>query len=399
MGCEQRLTFIVLHGRAFPFAYALCHTPSVNRGIAKDKDEGSAVMKPPIREPQRTVVTRAATPGDAEAPLDGGLLQRFWRRLLVSVIFGVMVLFALAIASDAHALLNALQQFHWQLLPFVILLTLWNYLFRFGKWQLYLRWLDLQTPSQWTSWLIFLSGLAMSLTPGKVGEFLKAAFIRRFTGAPAARALPIVIAERLTDGIAMLLLALVSASLDLHASPALFLVLLGIVIVGILVILQRPLMERLLSLSERIPILKNQATALMHAYHAAYVLFLPHRLIVAVGIGLISWMGECIALGLILTGLGAPFTRDTFSLATFALSSASIAGAISLLPGGIGVAEAGIVGLLFVFGHSGLTTQQASAATVLIRCSTLWFGVLLGLLALLALLQSPVPNSTRSRVG
>src|SRR5205085_4209762 len=58
--------------------------------------------------------------------------------------------------------------------------------------------------------LVFLSGFAMGLTPGKSGEITKSYWLREIAGpdrAPLARTAPIVFAERLVDGIAMLLLA------------------------------------------------------------------------------------------------------------------------------------------------------------------------------------------------
>ncbi|MCS7256595.1 MAG: lysylphosphatidylglycerol synthase domain-containing protein, partial [Thermomicrobium sp.] len=66
----------------------------------------------------------------------------------------------------------------------------------------------------------------------------------------------------------------------------------------------------------------------------------------------------------------------------FVLSVSSIAGALSLLPGGLGAAEAGIAGLLLLL-RPGMTPAEAATATVLIRFGTLWFGVLTGCVALL----------------
>src|SRR5207237_10418287 len=56
--------------------------------------------------------------------------------------------------------------------------------------------------------LIFCSGLSMTMTPGKVGEWLKSYLLRERWRVPFGASAPIVLAERLTDGVAMLLLAL-----------------------------------------------------------------------------------------------------------------------------------------------------------------------------------------------
>src|SRR4029077_3265345 len=78
------------------------------------------------------------------------------------------------------------------------------------RWNYYLRVLGVSGVSRLNSALVFLSGFAMGLTPGKSGEVTKSYWLREIAGpesAPLARTAPIVFAERLVDGIAMLLLA------------------------------------------------------------------------------------------------------------------------------------------------------------------------------------------------
>ena len=58
----------------------------------------------------------------------------------------------------------------------------------------------------------------------------------------------------------------------------------------------------------------------------------------------------------------------------------SLAGALSFLPGGLGVAETSMAALIKALGDT--TKAQAAAATLLIRLATLWFAVALGLVGL-----------------
>ena len=55
-------------------------------------------------------------------------------------------------------------------------------------------------------------------------------------------------------------------------------------------------------------------------------------------------------------------------------------GAISFLPGGLGGAEVTMTALLML---NGMDNGAAVAATLLIRLTTLWFAVVLGLLVML----------------
>jgi uncharacterized protein (TIRG00374 family) len=91
----------------------------------------------------------------------------------------------------------------------------------------------------------------------------------------------------------------------------------------------------------------------------------------------VSWLGEGIGFYLILRGLGLPASLQLAATAIFILAFATVIGAVSALPGGLGAAEASIAGMLTLL--VGIDPAQATTATVLIRLATLWFGVLLGL--------------------
>jgi uncharacterized protein (TIRG00374 family) len=103
-------------------------------------------------------------------------------------------------------------------------------------------------------------------------------------------------------------------------------------------------------------------------------------------IGVISWSGECIAFFLVLSGLGIDDSWSLLLIATFVLGVSSLAGGISMLPGGLGVADASVAAMLLVLvDDPGMTDAVAVAATLLIRFATLWFAVLLGVAMLFVL--------------
>ena len=91
---------------------------------------------------------------------------------------------------------------------------------------------------------------------------------------------------------------------------------------------------------------------------------------------------------------GLPGAYVSFGLATLIYAATTIAGALSFLPGGLLVTEVGMISLL-VRSAQGLDRPGAIAATAVIRICTLWFAVIVGLLAL-ALLRRAFPGSRRS---
>ncbi len=306
------------------------------------------------------------------------------------------MLLALAVAAlvvawgDAPAVARSLSTFPPLLIAPVLLLTLWNYGLRWLRWQVYLRILGVHGVGRLDSALVFLSGFAMGLTPGKSGELTKSYWLREIAGperAPFARTAPIVFAERLVDGIAMLLLA-ATGLVTFQFGVAALLGVAALAVAAVVLIQARPLVHALLHRLQ--PRATRIVAVLDTAYDSARELLTWPRLAGAVLVGILSWGGECLALYVILLGFGALPSLELLNQATFALAVGSVIGSASLLPGGIGAAEGTVAAVLDLVAHQ--PPAVAAAATLLIRVCTLWFGVLLGAASLVVLAR----RATRS---
>jgi glycosyltransferase 2 family protein len=307
-------------------------------------------------------------------------------KLILGVALGIVVVAGLAAYADLSKMAEVLRRFEWWLLPFILLFTLFNYALRFYKWDVYLRMVGATGVPKGTSLLIFLSGMAMAMTPGKVGELLKSYLLKQVRGTPIATSAPIVMAERVTDGIAMLVLA--SVGLVLFDYGRILLIAIAILAVIFLAIFQnRALFERLLSMGERLPVVSRGVHHFHAFYESSYELFRLPNLLFGVGIGVISWFGEVIAFVLVMIGLGLPFSWLLVIICAFIMSASTLIGSVTLLPGGLGTTDASIAGMLIflVPPQLGIPMPQdtAIAATLLIRFATLWFGVGIGLVSLL----------------
>ena len=298
------------------------------------------------------------------------------RRLGLGFAFGFVVLLVLAFAGDVRQVSARVLGFQWGGFPLVLGLTLFNYALRFLKWHYYVGQIGVQNLAIPESAQMFVASFPLSVTPGKVGEALKAVWLNQATGVQVARGVSVVLAERISDGLAMVVLS----SLGVIAYPQYWPAVAGALafLSAIVVVSQiRPLALAILGLGERLPLVKRFAHSLHEFYEGSFALFRPGATLLAVGLGTVSWLGEGIGFYLILRGLGVPAGIDTLSVAVFVLSFSTIIGAISTLPGGLGAAEASIAGMLVVL--LGLSSDTAAAATLLIRFATLWFGVALGL--------------------
>jgi len=307
-------------------------------------------------------------------------IQSLTRRMLISVVLGVVVIFVLSVSADFPRLLKVLAGFNWDAVPLILGLTLMNYLLRFVKWHYYLRVVGIANVPIRLSAVIFVAGLSMVITPGKVGELLKSYLLRIERGTPIGTSAPIIVAERLTDGVAMLLLA--SVGLVLYRVGWEMLLAVLVVLLAVVVISQHAgSTQRIIRLAERLPIVSTRVHHLEAAVTSAQELFRLPNLLFAVGLGVISWGGEAAAFYFVLTSLGLNPSPILAVQAAFILASATLVGAASMLPGGLAAAEGSLAGLLLLLGVTH-DPSVAAAATLLIRFATLWLGVAVGLIGL-----------------
>lgn len=309
-------------------------------------------------------------------------MQNLRAKVILSLIFALVVILALAFYADLPQLLDAIGKFHWQFLPLALGVTLVNYLLRFVRWHYYLSVIDLRTLPRRDSFLIFFSGLSLTMTPGKVGELMKAFLLKERAGASVSATAPIIAAERLTDLLGVFFLAAIGLAFFPVGLTALALFLIAVV-AFIIVVQQRTLAERVLQLAARLPLLGRFVPIARQLYASTYLLLRLRPLLIALALAIVAWFAECVAFFFVLIGLGqAPSVLLLFH-ATFIYAAASLLGAISMLPGGLGATEGGMALLLQQI--VSLPRDQAVAATLSVRLCTLWFAVLLGLIALLFL--------------
>ncbi len=323
-------------------------------------------------------------------------LNSLKRKILLSLVFGLVVVLGLAIYADLPKIGEVLASFRWKYLPLILGLTLFNYLLRFVKWHYYLNLIGVRRLSVLDSLLIFFSGLSMVMTPGKVGEWLKSYLLKEAVGTSIAASAPIIVAERLTDGLAMLLLAAAGVLLYGYSWEILFLILLAAL--ALIVLIQyRPLALALLSVGEGMPVISKRVHYLHAFYESSYQLLRVNNLLLAVGIGFVSWTGECVAFYFVLVGLGLEPGSVLVVQAAFVLAVSTLVGSVSMLPGGLAVAEGSITTLLLVL-RVVTAPAIAAAATLLIRFFTLWFGVSVGIVALFAYTRRVSLDSGRNEV-
>ncbi|CAN5724820.1 lysylphosphatidylglycerol synthase transmembrane domain-containing protein [soil metagenome] len=312
------------------------------------------------------------------------------RRWIWVAIIVVIAAAAYVMVGDISQVADRLGTFHWGAFVAALALALGNYVIRFVRWSLYLRWQGVSVPIN-DSAVVFGAGLSLSITPGKLGELVKSYLLKEMHGIPGPLTAPIVVAERVSDLVALLVLAIVGVAL--YGVQRSVVIGAGAAITAGLVLLAWPRPTRaIIDLVTRPTFSRRFRTALHETYTGLIALCRPFRLLSATAIAIPAWGLECIGFALITNAF--PGVHVAWGLAMMIYAATKIAGALSFLPGGLGVTE-GAMTILLVKSAQHIDHATALDATLLTRLATLWFAVLLGLV-LLAVARGRIARRSRA---
>lgn len=338
-------------------------------------------------------------------------MRRYRRQVLAGLLFITVVLVAVIAVTGADTLADNLRNFPLWLFAPVLALKVLNWALRYWEWRYLLGVIGVRTvrgrrerpapnpaaPAirERDSVVLWLSGLALSISPGKLAEVLKALVLRHLSGVGFARAAPVIFLERLVDGLAIIPLTTIAmlalggevgnGSVTLGYVRA---VLIGVTLAlgaGMILVQFRGLAHRALDVVGAWPVLRRVRDPLRALYDSSYDLIKLRHLIPTVLMGAGAYTSDAIGFALLLHGLGLPLTGTLFWQATFILGFSVLIASLSTLPGGAGGREITVGALLT--GLVGLSDGDAGTGTLLIGIFQLWVGVLLGL-SLIAIFRS-----------
>ncbi|ABM30672.1 lysylphosphatidylglycerol synthase transmembrane domain-containing protein [Paracidovorax citrulli] len=250
-----------------------------------------------------------------------------------------------------------------------------SYALRYARWRWLLRRAGHRVPAV-AGFAGYLAGFAFTATPGKVGELVRARYFTRW-GVPAARTLSAFVYERAFDLLTVALLAALAVP-----SGRLFGIVLAFVaglIGAVAAVAARPRWLRRLAARMRATGWRRTARAgrmLALGLAGCRLWLTPCDMAVSFGLGLAAWMIIAASFAWLLQGLDIALPLRA-ALSTY--PTAMLAGAASMLPGGIGTTEATIVALLAL--HA-VPLGTAALAAVGIRFATLWVAVACGFAAI-----------------
>lgn len=289
------------------------------------------------------------------------------------ILFAVAIYLIMGIYADFGNLLFAIKHFNWVFFILMIILTTIAYFIRFLKWNFFLKSVGVFLSLK-ENLFVFFSGLGMIITPAKVGEIWKGWLIKDINGESLGKTVPVVIVDRVTDLIGLLILSALGVLYYKEGAYVLITVLL-LFILFFLAIKSKRISAKITNILEKRAGKYSKDIKTMH--NTFQKLVDPKNMSLMSFLSVFAWFFECLALYFVILGFGESLS---ILISTFVFSFASLAGAVSMIPGGLGVAEATFSGLLQYFG---LTATISVGVAIIIRFGTLWYGAVLGFLVYL----------------
>jgi uncharacterized protein (TIRG00374 family) len=309
-------------------------------------------------------------------PTLAGLTWSRWIGRGLLILGTIMCLYVGAGFWAAHGdLACASRRLAWHIVPTVIALVFLGWGLRSLRWHYYVRRLQWIVPMH-HSLLAFFASFAFTATPGKAGEVVKCVLLRMRHDVPLAEGTGVLLVERLGDLLAVLILAF--GGLALIADGLVYFIAAALLVASMTILVSsRTVYFAVLSPIARVHRLKGAVEKALRLLDTGRTLLRPIPFLVGTTIALVAWGCEGLAFHVVIRSFGVT-TDPLTSCSIFGI--ATLAGALSALPGGVGSFE---VVMVLLLSRLGLPVTAATLPVVLFRFCTLWLTSLLGFILLL----------------
>lgn len=260
-------------------------------------------------------------------------------------------------------------------MPVLAGMSLVSYLLRYARWHWLLYRAGNKTPVV-VGLLAYLAGFAFTATPGKVGELVRIRYLAPLGVAPW-KVLAAFVYERAFDLIVVLLLAaLVIEQMEVFVAAFGFVLLFLAALISVALNPGWVTMAGSYLRFHKFKRLAHICRTLRDGLTGCRQWLTPLDVAIAMVLGLLAWCVTSFSFVFLLQHLGVSIPVLS-ALAIYPL--AMLAGAASMMPGGVGSTEVTLVALL---AHFEVPLSTALLAAVGIRLMSLWFAIGCGFIAM-----------------
>jgi len=298
------------------------------------------------------------------------------KKLVLFTIAGIGIYSIILLFSDVSSLYEKLSSFKVEYIPIIIVLI-------FSSWSaLYLRWFLLLKNSQIIiptkkNFLIYFAGFALAITPAKSGELVKSVILKEKFDIPHSRSVPVVIMERFYDVIGTLIISLLGLWFFGFRSFPVVLIAAAIIVLFFCTIYSTRVFNSFLRLFNKLNFFQKLVTPLLSFQEIVKKSSKSKIAVTSITLTVIYRLIESFAIYFILLGFNIDAIHYLSLAATYSFSI--IVGNISFIPGGLGVTEGSLTGLLSL---QGIELSTAIGLALVIRLFTLWCAVIVGFVCL-----------------
>jgi uncharacterized protein (TIRG00374 family) len=335
-------------------------------------------------------------------------MRKYRNRILAGFAVVFVIYVALLLFVNTEELVGNLRAFPWGLFFPVVLLKMVAWVLRFGQWHYYLGVIGARDKiSVFDSVVLFLAGFTMAVSPGKIAEVLKAVILKVKTGIPVARSAPVVIAERVVDGVAVvmvvfLIVLLAGKDIQLGAYGVLIVMSGALLIAGLIAVQIRPLAYFLLGICARLPLIKRLHGLLVEFYESSREVLKLRHVIPTTLMGSAAHLADALGFTIVLTGFGLELTWILYFQVTVIVGLSAAVGALSGLPNGAGVTEVSTSATLLAIvapQNPEITQSVAFTAALIEGFFHKWFRVFVGMLVAIIFRRRLFPPSLDAAIA
>ncbi len=277
----------------------------------------------------------------------------------IMILILIVIYVAFLLSTDITKVQNNLKTMNYSYLLIAIALWSSGNIFRIIRWHLFLKEIEDKVPFK-ENVLYYLAGFAFLLSPGRLGEIIRSPYIKRDYGISIPKTASIVFVERFYELLGITIVLSVGL-VFIEFQRIILLVPLAIIVVAIVVFKNKKLLFNILNKISKIRLLKNISTNFEESYNTIVKLSKPKFFVIGTITSTIRAFLMGLAVYFLVLSLSA---KLSFEEVLVIFLASQLVAALSMIPGGIGIFDGGIVGLFFAFN---VPYDIAITTTILIR--------------------------------
>ena len=295
---------------------------------------------------------------------------------LILIFIAAIGIYAIFLFLSAFSIISEkISNFKINYLPLILLLVSVSWIPIIIKWHFLLKNCELDVPLT-KSIAVFFAGIAFEITPGQIGTLMKSQILKTSCNIPRTKTVPIVVVEKMYDLIGAILASIIGIVI---LGMDFYLIIIAILFLAVIFFFMyyRPASEIFFKRITKTKFFSKYVENISEFDTIIQKSTNVKMATICILLAITYWLiiGSAVYCTLIAFDINA---LDYLKVLAIYATSALL-GAISFIPGGIGVTEGTLTGLLTL---EGIGVSTALILSVMIRIFILWYPVCLGFISL-----------------